>query len=232
MQEGKRHRLRELVFGLEDGLVSTMGVITGVATGTGDRLVIVLSGIVVIFVEALSMAAGTYLSSKSESELEDVMLAEERREIRTQPEKERKELEEYYKKRGFTDSELRPIVDRFMADEDLLLEEMMHRELGIHPQRSEKPLRNAGVMWISYMVGGLFPLVPYLLWQPVQATIFASVGFTAATLFLLGAFKGHMVNLSRWKSGAEMALIGMGAGAVGYAVGAIVGHLLGLGAIH
>lgn len=232
VESGKRQRLRELVFGLEDGLVSTMGVITGVASGTGDRMIIILSGIVVIFVEALSMAAGSYLSSKSESELEDKMVKEERHEIRTQPEKERKELEDYYKARGFTESERKMIADRFMADEDLLLEEMMHRELGVHPSREEHPVQNAAVMWVSYMIGGTVPLIPYLLWPPAQATILMSVGFTALTLFLVGVFKGHIVHLSKLKSGAEMALIGMSAGVVGYAVGAVVGHFLGIGPVH
>lgn len=231
VEGGKRQRLRELVFGLEDGLVSTMGVVTGVASGTGDRMIIILSGIVVIFVEALSMAAGSYLSSKSESELENKMLEEERHEIRTQPGKERKELEDYYKKRGFPEDERKLIADRFMADEDMLLEEMMHRELGIHPHRQERPVQNAAVMWGSYMLGGVVPLIPYLLWSPAQATIFASVSFTAGMLFLVGAFKGHIVHLSKIKSGAEMALIGMGAGAVGYVVGAIVGHFLGIGPV-
>lgn len=61
-------RIREIIFGLEDGLVSTLGVVTGIAEGTQDRFVIILAGLVVIFVESLSMAAGTYLSNKSEKE--------------------------------------------------------------------------------------------------------------------------------------------------------------------
>jgi vacuolar iron transporter family protein len=232
MGESGRHRLRETIFGMQDGLVSTMGVVTGIASGTGDRLVIILAGLVVIFVEALSMAGGSYLSSKSEAQMEARMLEEERYEIRHQPEKERQELEDYYQKRGFTKEETRIIADRFMADEDLLLEEMMHRELGIHPSREEHPVKNAGVMWLAYMIGGSVPLVPYLLLDPTFSTIMTSVGVTAATLFLVGAWKGRMVRLPQWKSGLEMALVGMGAGAIGYAVGFTIGHLLGLGTIH
>jgi vacuolar iron transporter family protein len=232
VEEGKRQRLRELVFGLEDGLVSTMGVITGIASGTGLRVVVILSGLVVIFVEALSMAAGSFLSSKSEAELEKKMLEEELHEIRTEPEKERRELMEYYEQRGFSGPEASMITERFMADEGLLLEEMSHRELGIHPQRTENPLRNASVMWVAYMMGGIVPLIPYLLFDVARSTIVLSVGVTALALFLVGAAKGRVVGLGRARSGLEMALIGMGAGAIGYAVGAVAGHLLGLSALH
>lgn len=225
-------RLRELVFGLEDGLVSTLGVITGVATGTGNRLLVILTGLVVIFVEALSMGAGSYLSNKSESELEDKMLREELHEIRTQPDKERQELREWYTKRGFTAEEQEILIARFMADEELLLEEMAHKELGIHPEHEEHPGGKAVIMWGAYMVGGSVPIVPYLFAAP-PVGIAVSVAGTLVALFGVGYWKGATVDIHPVKSGFEMLLVAGAAAGVGYVVGAVAGHLLGIsGGIH
>lgn len=228
MESGSRARLREGIFGLEDGLVSTMGVITGVASGTTTRLVILLAGLVVIFVEALSMAAGSYLSNKSQQELEARMLREELHEIRHQPEKERAELHEFYTARGFDQRERDILIKRMMADEKLLLEEMAHKELGIIPDQAEHPGRYAGIMWLTYSLGGLVPLLPYILIPAPATALPVSVAATGAALFWLGAWKGRLVGTSPVRSGLEMFLVAMGAGGVGFLVGTLVGHLFGL----
>lgn len=225
---GSSGRLREGIFGLEDGLVSTMGVITGIASGTGARLVILLAGLVVILVESLSMAAGSYLSNKSQQELEARMLREELHEIRHQPEKERAELESFYLDRGFSKPEREILITRIMADEELLLEEMAHKELGIFPDSHEHPGRYAVVMWGTYLLGGIVPLVPYAILSSPTTALPWSIGATAVALFALGAWKGDLVGTSPLKSGFEMFAIAMGAGLVGFLAGSIAGHLFGL----
>lgn len=223
----RRGKLRELVFGLDDGMVSTMGVITGIAAGTGSRLLILLSGLVVILVEALSMAAGSFLSNKSEEELERKLLAEELHEIRHHPEKERRELKQFYTERGFPPAEQKILIERLMSDEDLLLEEMAHKELGIVFGHSEAPGKKAVIMYGAYVAGGIVPLVPYLVILP-PAAITVSIAATAIGLFALGFGKGAIVGTSKAKSGIEMLLVGMGAALMGLAAGSVAGHLLGI----
>ena len=94
--------LRDLTFGVEDGIVSSFGVLIGVAIGAKSSHMVQLTGLVVIAVEALSMAVGTFLSARSEKERVAKILSEELDEIRTNPEKERAELVVFYTNQGFS----------------------------------------------------------------------------------------------------------------------------------
>ena len=95
-----RARLRDAVFGTQDGLISTLGALTGIAAGTQSREAVVIAGFVIVTVESLSMAAGSYLSSKSQREYLERLLREEEEEIQNEPEKERQEIWEMYRARG------------------------------------------------------------------------------------------------------------------------------------
>src|SRR3990167_9424905 len=122
-----RTRLRDAVFGTQDGLISTLGALTGIAAGTGNKEAVVVAGFVIIVVESLSMAAGSYLSSKSQREYLERLLKEEEQEIREEPEKERQEIWEMYRARGYEDREIEIIANRLMSDPNLLLEDMAHK---------------------------------------------------------------------------------------------------------
>src|SRR3989338_4418162 len=87
-----RGGVRDIVFGTQDGLVSTLGVLTGIAAGTGDSATVVIAGLVVICVESLSMAAGSYLSSKSNRQYQEHLLSKEKREAETNNEQEEGEV--------------------------------------------------------------------------------------------------------------------------------------------
>src|SRR3989338_7341580 len=141
-----RTRLRDAVFGTQDGLISTLGALTGIAAGTQNREAVVVAGFVIVVVESLSMAAGSYLSSKSQREYLEHLLREEEEAIRRDPEGERREIWEMYRARGYADSEIEIIARRLLSDPKLLLEDMAHKELGIAPQHLEEPLGNAFVM--------------------------------------------------------------------------------------
>lgn len=213
--------IRQLVFGFEDSLVSTLGAITGIAGGSQDNFVVVLAGMVIIVVESLSMGAGTYLSSKSEREVAEAVEKEEKELISRDIEGEKREIRNYLKKRGFGDGEIGPIVKRLTSDRKLLLGLMLRHEYDICPEPRERSIKRGFVMWGSYFVGGFFPLLPYLLW-PVRTALAPSIIITLIVLFLLGAFKTKFTGKSWWKSGLEMAIISLSAAGVGYIVGRIV----------
>lgn len=217
--------LREIVFGLEDGIVSTLGAVTGIAVGTGDPFIVILSGVVVIFVESLSMGAGTYLSSKSEHEFEERILAEERHEIETEPERERAELVEFYTERGFTPEEVEIIVNRITQNPKLWLEEMAFKELGIVPDVERHPVRDGLIMSFSYIIGGFVPVISYF-FISVQAGILTSIALSVVVLFIVGYIKGTIVHVNRIKSGVEMMIVSLSAAGVGYVVAQIVNFLL------
>jgi len=219
---GVRERLREAVFGTQDGLISTVGALTGIAAGTQAREPVVIAGFVIIVVESLSMAAGSYLSSKSQREYLERLLREEEEEIKRDPEGERKEIWEMYQARGYEDAEIEIIAKRLMSNPKLLLEDMAHKELGIHPNVMEDPLSNAFVMGTTYVGGGLVPVLPYLL-LPLSTAIPVSVGGTFLALFLFGGLKGRLVRQSWWRSGLEMLSIAGLAALAGFFVGRLAG---------
>lgn len=222
--------MRELVFGLEDGLVSTMGAVAGVAAGTGDARVVVLTGAVLIVVEALSMAAGSYLSNKSHRQMLEKRIRDEREEIEAKPEEEEEELRRMYRQRGFSEEEIAILVRRITADKKLWLEEMTAKELRIGGGDLEEPRGGALVMGLAYVAGGSVPVLPYLV-APLSAAIPISVLATVAALFLIGAAKGSFTGLSRWRSGLEMVLVAMTASALGFLIGKAVGQFFGLSEI-
>ena len=221
-----RTRLRDAVFGLQDGLISTVGALTGIAAGTGDAGVVVLAGIVIIVVESLSMAAGSYLSSKSQREYLERLLKEEEHEIHTDPEKERREIWEMYRVRGYTDAEIEIIAKRLLSDKKLLLEDMAHKELGIFPEALEEPAQNALVMGTAYVLGGAIPVLPYL-FLPLNHGIAVSVGATLTALFAFGGLKGKLVKQVWWRSGLEMLVVAGAAAAVGFFVGRCISMWVG-----
>ena len=221
--------IRELVFGIEDSLVSTVGVVVGVAAGAHDARIVVLSGAVLIVVEALSMAAGSFLSSKSHREMLERAIKEEEYEIEHAPEQEREELRDMYRERGFTPDEVEILVRRITSDKKLWLEEMMAKELKINAVDLEEPTKNAFVMGVSYVCGGVIPLAPYL-FLPLGTASVVAVSLAAVALFALGYAKGRVLQNDGVKSGMEMLLITSVAATIGYVIGEVVGDLFGISA--
>lgn len=220
--------IRDLVFGVEDSLVSTLGVITGIAGGTENRFAVVLAGVVVIIVEALSMAAGSYLSAKSEREVQARRLATEQTAISEHPGAEEAKLATVYRQRGFNDEEIRVLLKRAEAKRSILLEELAVHKLGIPlGAATPTPTRNAFAMGISYLVAGVIPIAPYLI-VDVTAAIPVSVGLTVVTLFFVGFAEGSLAGRRRFRSGLQMAVVSMVAAGAGFLVGKLVAQLFGV----
>lgn len=219
--------LRELIFGLEDGIVSTSGAVIGIAAGTGNHKVVILSGIVVIVVEALSMAAGTYLSSKSNRQMLERMIREEKKDIEEEPEAEEQQLRGIYKKRGYSDEEINVIVGRIVKDKELWLEEVVSKELGIGTKQLKNSRVGAVVMWAAYTAGGLVPIVPFL-FLGIQPAILIAFLSGLVALFVLGAWKAKITGTNILIGALEMMAISATAGIVGYLIGRIVGTLTGV----
>lgn len=204
---------------MEDGMVSTMGAVTGIAAGTSDHFVVVLAGFVIIAVESISMAVGSYLSSKSELEIDERKLNEERYELKTYPSEERVELANMYVKDGWPSDLATQMAQAASQNKDLFLQEMAYRELKIIPGGDEHPLQNGIGMGIAYVIGGSIPLLPYFLIPQVGTAIPVSVITTLSGLFVLGAYTTKFSKRAWWRAGFEMLILAATAGAIGYVVG-------------
>ncbi|HRH32376.1 MAG TPA: VIT1/CCC1 transporter family protein, partial [bacterium] len=144
MQGGKlREKLvssiREVVFGLEDSLVSTLGTVSGVAVGSGDKYVVVLSGVVLVFVEAVSMAAGSYLSSKSTTQLYSERAKQDESRLLSERITDDESLKELFERKGFSPSDIKVAMTAFGKERKLWLEEVRRCEYRFSPAVSSTP---------------------------------------------------------------------------------------------
>lgn len=212
--------IREIVFGIEDGLISLLGLALGMAGATGDSKLVVLSGSVAIVAEAFSMGAGAYLSSKAQREYYESEIEREKYEIEHVPKIETKEIRDIYYAKGFRGKELESIVKMITSDKERWLNIMMEEELKIFPEEAN-PIKDTAVMVLSSAIGGLFPLIPFLL-LPVSTAVYGAIIATLIVLFLLGVAKTFLTHGDWKRSGLEMAAIGSLAAIVGYVVGLLV----------
>jgi len=214
--------VRELVFGINDGLVSTLSLVSGVAGADPGRGVILLAGVAGLLAGAISMAAGAYISTKSEREVYEAEVERERRELEENPEEELEELRILYELKGFSREEAERMVERIAQDEELLLEGLLRDELGLMPERFPNPWKAGAFSGIAFVVGAVIPLAAYLFLEGMLAVI-VSAGLSAAALFAIGVAKGLFTGRSWWRSGLEMVGIGLFATVVTYLIGTLFG---------
>jgi VIT1/CCC1 family predicted Fe2+/Mn2+ transporter len=224
-----QEEIREVVFGLEDSLVSTVGAITGIAAGTNNRLLVILSGFVIVAVEAISMAAGTFLSSKSHRDAEAARVKIEADMIARDPQGKLEELKSVYRERGFTDVEMQPLLAKTQANHSFWVEEISVHKLGVVPADRENPGRNAWYMGVSYVLAGIIPITPYFFSAiPFSLQITLSIVLTVATLFGVGLAKGSLTKTRKFRSAMEMVVISMSAALIGFLVGKGISLLTGI----
>lgn len=215
--------MREIVFGFNDDSISTLALLAGVTGGALIRSHILVAGISGVVAGAISMGIGAYISSKSEIEHHKSEIEREKREIEELPEIEREEIRQVYQKKAqFTDEELRLIVDRITGDKQTWLDSMMKEELGLFEERFANPIKVGLIMFLAFVVGGLVPIIPYLLITAPQSSLLAASAITFAPLFTVGVWKTTFTNKNWLTSGAEMVFVGTLAVVIPYAIGEVL----------
>jgi VIT1/CCC1 family predicted Fe2+/Mn2+ transporter len=209
---------REVVFGMEDGMVSTLGALIGIAVSSNSRFMTILSGLVIIAVESVSMGIGSYLSSSSSGAINKRKLHEEQQEIKNYPDLEQKELEIFFQEDGWPEKLSTEMAEVAVKDHQLMLREMAYRELRVNPGEHHDFVFNGLYMFFAYIIGGFIPLAAYFL-LPIPDAIYVSVGVTLLGLFLLGASTTIFTKQPWIKTGFHMLLLGGTAIVVGYLVG-------------
>ncbi len=224
----RRHRagaggaLRASVFGVSDGLVSNFALVMGVAGGAGHGDVVLLAGVAGLVAGAGSMAAGEWISVKSQRELYEREIDVERAELAEFPEEEREELELIFRAKGMSAEQAASAVAEVMADPDIALDTLVREELGLDPADLDSPWVAAGSSFAAFAVGATIPVLPFVLAGGTRA-VFASAVFSALALFGVGAALSLFTGRSSLRSGLRMLAIGVVASAVTYAIGTLVG---------
>ncbi|MFN2459283.1 MAG: VIT1/CCC1 transporter family protein [Candidatus Velthaea sp.] len=224
----RERRIREVIFGMQDGVLTTLGIVTGVGAAAPERTTIVLTGIVALIVGTLSMGAGEYLGGKSEREVVRNAIALEQREMEANPDEEFAEQVAYYRLKGFTPDESAMIVRRLAQNPDVWLHEMMRDEFGIDPRMAEGGgLRPALAMGGSFGAGAFVPLLPHLFPFENTAAVLLSIVLAAIALFTIGAFAGRLSNRNMFGKGAELVGVGAVVFIISYAAGRYIPALFG-----
>jgi len=223
--------IRDVVFGMEDGLVSNLGLVLGVAAGGGDASTIILAGAASMFAGAFSMSAGSYLSSKSQREVYEHEIETAREDLSKNPRKCYTEMCSALVKEGLSKQEVDHLLKKSSRYKhpEFVCNYMVQKKVGISKEKLEVPFKNAFAMFFSFLLGSAFPLLPFLISKYdglslFQAGVIASL-LTIAALFGVGLAKTYYTTLDKLKSGLEVVLIGLGAGLIGYLVGWVVGRL-------
>lgn len=220
-KERRPSYLREIILGGQDGVVNVLGLTLGVAAATSNPQLVIIAGLAAAFAESVSMAAVAYTSGKAESDYYYGQMEKEKMEMEGLPEIERQEVKLILMREGLKGRELEKAVDDVCRDKEKWLNLMMSEELGLSEPEKGKPMKDAGVVGVSSVVGSFIPVLPFLLLD-VGPAKWVSLAIAVATLFAAGAVKAKMT-IGDWKKeGIEMAAIGTAAALVGYLVGALL----------
>ena len=219
-------RLREVVFGAQDGLLSTVALVTSVAVAFESQTAVVVAGLAAALPGMLSMGTGALLGSRAERDVQRAEIEREARELDANPAEELAELVVLFQREGMTYHEARQMADDISQDRDLWLKTLVEKELGISTEETSSPVKDALVMGLAFITGAAIPLAPHF-FLTGGAAIGVSIGATLAGLFSLGLLKGRMVERSPLMQGLEILGIGSLSAGVGYALGELIPRLLG-----
>jgi len=214
--------VRDMVFGANDGLVSTLAFVAGVFGAITNPYIILLSGIAELFAGTISMAAGAYQSSKSE--LEVFERESQRKKIKKgrTPKEEREELMKFYQAEGFKRGEAEAIADRIAGEKELPIQAGTLEELGLAPEELGSPVKAGVLCGVSFGLAALVPILPFA-FQVLSCTdaLIVSIVATVAALFGVGAMKTIFSRKNWVRSGLEMMVIGASAAAITYMIGTL-----------
>jgi VIT1/CCC1 family predicted Fe2+/Mn2+ transporter len=227
--EERRHRagrgggaLRASVFGVNDGLVSNASLIIGVMGAGTDARSIMVAGTAGLLAGGFSMAAGEYISVRTQREMFEQQIALEREEIANMPEEEIEELAEIYHAKGLTYEQAHVLARKMISNPETGLDALAREELGLDPQNLSSPWAAAGASFLSFVVGAALPLIPHFFVE--GGTAFAATAAVSLLgLLFIGAVMSLFTGKSALVSALRMAAIGLLAGGATFMIGRMFG---------
>jgi len=198
--------------GISDGLLTNLVFLSGFAGAISDIQTIRLAG-------AISMSFAGFLAQRSEYDLYHADAKREAGEIEQEPEEEKSELRKFYVAKGLSQDEAEKIVEKISTNKEKFLEDILMHELHVHETRLENPIKMGGVIGLSFLVGALIPLAPFVLLPTKNTSILTAALISPLFLFGVGVWRGRIVGRKFWRSGLETLIIGVAASAVLYLIG-------------
>jgi VIT1/CCC1 family predicted Fe2+/Mn2+ transporter len=229
---GRRHRgvaggnLRAAVFGVNDGLISNASLILGIGGAGVGSSTLLMSGVAGLLAGALSMAAGEYVSVRSQREMFEYQIALEKEELDEYPEEEAEELALIYAARGMPIDKARAVSGEMMRDPAHALDVLAREELGLNPESLGSPWGAAAFSFAAFAAGAFLPLLPIMIGLSAPRILPACAGVTLVCLFLVGMTLSLFTGRGAVRGGLRMALIGAAAGSISFAIGQLLGAVV------
>lgn len=214
--------LRAAVFGVNDGLVSNMSLILGIAGANANQHFIILAGFAGLLAGACSMAAGEFISVLSQREVFEYQIAIEKKELEEYPEEEMEELSLIYQARGIPKEEAEKLSALMINNPETGLNTLAREELGLNPEDLVSPYGAMIASFISFAFGAILPVLPFL-FGAHSWNLLLSIGVTAVALFGIGAILSLFTNRNPLLLGGRMLLVGAIAGGLTFFIGKLIG---------
>jgi len=216
--------LANFILGSQDGLVNVLGILLGLSAATSNLTLIFVAGFAALGAESVSMGAVAYTSTLAKRKQYLKAVEHEESVIREAPKLERDEVRRVFQSWGYPGERLERATNAIVSNPKAWLAFLMSYELNLEPIDESEPRSSFLVVLGSTIVGSLIPLIPYLLLDGnVLGSAVASVVLSGAVLFFIGYYEARTTVGSLWRSGLQMAIIGLGAGVAGF----LIGHFIG-----
>ncbi|HVP46306.1 MAG TPA: VIT1/CCC1 transporter family protein [Bryobacteraceae bacterium] len=210
--------VRDIVIGMSDGLTVPFALAAGLSGTVKSTNIVVIAGFAEIAAGSIAMGLGGYLAAKTD--LEHYHAEEQREYLETQekPDVEAQEVAEIFHGYGLSAAQAAPVVEAIKSDTKRWVDFMMRFELGLEEPDPDRARKSASLIAASYIVGGLIPLFPYMVWHQVRTALWISTGVTPVALFVFGFIKGRFTGVSAVRAGIQTAFIGGLAAAAAFAI--------------
>ena len=220
-------RLREVVFGAQDGILSTVALVTAVAVGVGANgtSTVLVAGLAAALAGMISMATGAYLGSRAEQDVQRSEIEREALELEENPAEELAELVVIFQREGKSFAEAQALAEEISQDKDLWLNTLVEKELGISAEETTNPIKDGLVMGASFIIAALIPIWPYFFFDGSLAISVSVIGALTG-LFVLGMGKGRLVQRSPLLQGFEILVIGAVSAGLGFILGDLIPRII------
>jgi VIT1/CCC1 family predicted Fe2+/Mn2+ transporter len=215
--------VRDVVIGMSDGLTVPFALAAGLTGAIAASKLVVTAGLAEIAAGSIAMGLGGYLAARSDAEHWASELKREWDEVRSKPEAETEEVAEVFRGYGLSEAEIAPVLRVFHERPQAWVDFMMKFELGLDAPDPKRAFTSALTIALSYVVGGLVPLMPYFFTRDARAGLGPSVVLTLVALWIFGWAKGRFTGAGPWKSALQTALVGGVAAAAAFALARLFG---------
>ena len=215
--------VRDIVIGMADGLTVPFALAAGLSGAVASSALVVTAGLAEIAAGSIAMGLGGYLAAKTDLEHYASERLRELRETQHIPEREAEEVSEIFRGYGLRDEQIAPLIETLQANPTQWVDFMMRFELGLEEPDPTRARISAWTIALSYVVGGLIPLLPYMVVSDIHTALWWSVAVTPVALFVFGYVKSGYTGVPPWRGGFQTVLVGGLAAAAAFGIARLLG---------